>query len=355
MLAKLLFKRLLRDPLSWSFWICAFANNQFALDHATGDGQDVHTSSFATALRCKSCKGVAAVLDEDGEIYRRIWCAFEIFYVTRVLPGHMNGRHLEVELVNGHGIVSSGDGTKEDINRMHDIIQNVCIADARASVEADIFYIRNAMHSWGTSNEDLDDFLSGMARDAIRAVRLRRWGPLLIFSCTPGLAIDLSMALFNGVHYICTTLQNNLPWTINDVYVRTSGFFFGTALFWSFLLCCGTCTCCFTSEEHSSFASRLRKRMLGIMLFYLLPVVSLCTWCAVETLLHPPFNEQAKDLHALPHPPHCRGAYSAMGLIVTANQIFMLLGFIIGIVHAILRNWRCCSKQRRLLEVMLFD
>merc|ERR1712125_166750 len=97
------------DPMAWSFWICAFSNNQFAVDHAIGEGGDVTSSSFATALQSATCKEVVALVDARGVIYQRIWCAFELFFARVMMPTYSQ-KVLPVLLVNEHGIVSYGDG-----------------------------------------------------------------------------------------------------------------------------------------------------------------------------------------------------------------------------------------------------
>ncbi|CAE7247159.1 unnamed protein product, partial [Symbiodinium sp. CCMP2456] len=80
-----------RNPKTWAFWICAFANNQYAIEHALGDFSSdvtprtaVMTSAFATALDAVS--DVVAVLDDRAIIYTRIWCCFELFSVARLIP-----------------------------------------------------------------------------------------------------------------------------------------------------------------------------------------------------------------------------------------------------------------------------
>lgn len=80
------------DAKNWTFWVCAFANNQYQLDHALDS--DVNQSAFARALRSNIedvvCGLVGAswsfhrgIIDPQCVIYTRIWCAFELFYVSR--------------------------------------------------------------------------------------------------------------------------------------------------------------------------------------------------------------------------------------------------------------------------------
>merc|ERR1712157_393332 len=122
-------KRATRDPMSVSFWICAFANNQYAIHHALGQETDLSESSFGVALRAPSCSDVVAVLDSNGGIYKRIWCGFELFFAQVAMP-HRFGRTVNVALVNEHGVVSHGDGTSKDVNNMIQIIDSVRISQA---------------------------------------------------------------------------------------------------------------------------------------------------------------------------------------------------------------------------------
>merc|ERR1712137_1246892 len=120
-----------RDADDWAFWICAFANNQFAIDHALGVDGDVTSSAFAMALQ--DSRDVVAVIDAEAQIYRRIWCVFELFYADRMLPD----RKLEVFLANEDGIISTGAVSAEVVDKISRILSEVNICNAQASTEAD--------------------------------------------------------------------------------------------------------------------------------------------------------------------------------------------------------------------------
>ena len=164
-----------RDYEKWAFWICAFANNQYAIEHALGDFSTdnsprtaVMTSAFATALG--AVDDVVAVLDDQGKIYTRIWCCFELFSVMRLLP-ERHGKHLEVFIVDESGVVSSGCG---NVKMMTHLIDKVKTRDADASNAADKAMIEDAMMADGTTHEDLDDVLQNLAKGGLRAFRSRR-------------------------------------------------------------------------------------------------------------------------------------------------------------------------------------
>lgn len=189
-----------RDYETWAFWICAFANNQYAIEHALGDFSTdnsprtaVMTSAFATALG--AVDDVVAVLDDQGKIYTRIWCCFELFSVVRLLP-ERHGKHLEVFLVDESGVVSSGCG---NVKMMTRLIDKVKTAEADASNAADKALIESAMMADGTTHEDLDVVLQRLAKGGLRAFRSRRCLELyaivsmmvmgLFATCILGLAI----------------------------------------------------------------------------------------------------------------------------------------------------------------------
>lgn len=166
-------------PSNWSFWICAFANNQFEIQHAMGVDGDVMASAFAMALKAPSCSGVACVIDEHGEIYRRIWCAFELFCVKIVIPRDC-GRYLEIALVNETGVLSQGDTTSNVMKTVDHLMTNVHCADAEATVSADREMILECMQKEGVTFEDLDDVLRQLVQRGRQAVGGRRYGPIVI-------------------------------------------------------------------------------------------------------------------------------------------------------------------------------
>ncbi|CAJ1378379.1 unnamed protein product [Effrenium voratum] len=179
-----------REYETWSFWICAFANNQFAIDHALGDFSNgatprtaVMSSAFASAL--DSVHDVVAVLDDQAKIYTRIWCCFELFSVARLLP-QRRGKSLEIFIANESGVVSSGCG---DVSMMSALLEKVQTKDAEASNLADKAMIEQAMMADGTSHEDLDRVLRALAQAGDSAFRHRRC--LEIFACV--LLIELNV------------------------------------------------------------------------------------------------------------------------------------------------------------------
>mmetsp|Transcript_116423 Transcript_116423/g.329301 ORF Transcript_116423/g.329301 Transcript_116423/m.329301 type:complete len:629 (-) Transcript_116423:204-2090(-) len=179
-----------------AFWICAFCNNQFAVQHALGQNGDVTTSSFATALEADSCKYVVAVLDKDGHIYRRIWCAFELFYVTKHVPRSLH-RELHIALANENGVVSHGDGTMMDVLNMRRTMEQVKTSEAEASFESDRKLIEGAMRSEQTSFDQLDSTLKELACVGVFACTQRRNAVVAVLggSAFPSLAYDLAQVL----------------------------------------------------------------------------------------------------------------------------------------------------------------
>jgi len=164
-----------RNPKTWAVWICAFANNQYAIEHALGDFSTgltprtaVMTSAFATAL--EAVNDVVAVLDDRAIIYTRIWCCFELFSVERLIPERKQ-KKLEIFIADESGVVSSGCG---NVNLMDSLIDQVKTSDASASNSEDKAMIESAMLAEGTTNEDLDAVLQKLANAGVSAAGHRR-------------------------------------------------------------------------------------------------------------------------------------------------------------------------------------
>eukprot|EP00930_Biecheleria_cincta_P069889 TRINITY_DN57566_c0_g1_i1.p1 TRINITY_DN57566_c0_g1~~TRINITY_DN57566_c0_g1_i1.p1 ORF type:complete len:599 (+),score=72.83 TRINITY_DN57566_c0_g1_i1:79-1875(+) len=176
-----------------TFWICAFANNQFAVEHALGSG-DATTSSFAIALRSPTCKDVVAVLDDDGAIYSRIWCAFELFCVSKLVP-RWTQKEVPIALVNHLGVVSFGDVTFQTVLKIRSVIQNIKTSEAHATQEDDKRLIRESMERENTNYDDLDHHLVELAWRGVLACRQRQsiMLGLLFGSASPSLAYDFVM------------------------------------------------------------------------------------------------------------------------------------------------------------------
>ena len=56
-----------------AYWVCAYANNQHALEGAISDNP--RKTSFYKAMQL--CCGVLLVLDSNATPFSRIWCCFE--------------------------------------------------------------------------------------------------------------------------------------------------------------------------------------------------------------------------------------------------------------------------------------
>lgn len=113
------------------------------------------------------------------ERYTRIWCAFELFCVEKVLP-LVNGRFLEIALVREKGVISLGDATNKTMETVGHLMANVHCAAAEATVSVDMEMIWNYMQKEGVTFEDLDDILRHIVHRGLAAVRGRRCGPILI-------------------------------------------------------------------------------------------------------------------------------------------------------------------------------
>ncbi len=58
-----------------TYWICAYANNQWNLgDHVTADPAQ---SAFTKAMDIS--EGTISILDKDGVVFSRVWCIYELY------------------------------------------------------------------------------------------------------------------------------------------------------------------------------------------------------------------------------------------------------------------------------------
>merc|ERR1712136_610160 len=167
----------------WSFWICAFANNQFAIDHAIGINDNLSSSSFAAALEADTLMEVAAIVDDDVVVYRRIWCAFELFYARVVLP---NKKDISprVVLINKGGIISDGDAPRTTVRKLEEAMRSVKTAEAKSSSESDKRAIMETMKREESTPEMLDELLVLISQGGVGAAQLRLKGLELMFLCS---------------------------------------------------------------------------------------------------------------------------------------------------------------------------
>ena len=68
-----------RLSCSSAYWVCAYANNQHALQEEIN--ANPRKTSFYQAM--SSCVGVVLILDHDATPFQRIWCCFEESIVAR--------------------------------------------------------------------------------------------------------------------------------------------------------------------------------------------------------------------------------------------------------------------------------
>lgn len=65
-----------------SYWVCAYANNQH--DIAADLAEDPAQSSFRRAL--DASEGTLSILDRKGVVFKRIWCAYELYVSLTAAP-----------------------------------------------------------------------------------------------------------------------------------------------------------------------------------------------------------------------------------------------------------------------------
>lgn len=181
-----------RQALEWSFWICAFANNQYELEHALGGTVD--QSSFAIALRSDFLKSMVCVIDSDCTIYKRLWCTFELFYATYVLPRggeNFQKKRLPIDFVNADGIISQGGLSQQVLFDIKSAITQVKSKEAKASKAEDERQIHDFIAK-STTHESLDMTLKEITKLGLDSAGLRRRVPLIFYFFAPVASFTLS-------------------------------------------------------------------------------------------------------------------------------------------------------------------
>ncbi|CAB9529175.1 expressed unknown protein (Partial), partial [Seminavis robusta] len=69
------------DDGSFTYWICAYANNQHKLQQEINSHGDPIETSFFRAIQLS--QGTVSIMDQHRICFARIWCAFEIFLALR--------------------------------------------------------------------------------------------------------------------------------------------------------------------------------------------------------------------------------------------------------------------------------
>lgn len=178
---------------NWTFWICAFANNQYKLEHALGKGGNLECSAFATALS-GDIQSVVCIIDPGCVIYTRIWCAFELFYVKCVLKDEKP--ELPIVLINEKGLISEGGLRDKLMKDIQVAIENVRTAAAEATQASDKRKINEYILERGHSYAQLDETLKELTQVGLENVSLRRRAVMIFCFLCPMASFVLSDLIF---------------------------------------------------------------------------------------------------------------------------------------------------------------
>lgn len=215
----------------WTFWICAFANNQYKLEHALGKGGNLECSAFATALS-GDIQSVVCIIDPGCIIYTRIWCAFELFYVKCVLKDEKP--KLPIVLINEKGLISEGGLRDELMKDIQVAIENVRTAAAEATQASDKRKINEYISERGHSYAQLDETLKELTKVGLDNVSLRRRAVMIFCFLCPMASFVLSDFIFWCV-MLCRPESAEWAafrkdWKLHSVKFKM-GFYFFASLF----------------------------------------------------------------------------------------------------------------------------
>ena len=149
--------RMPNEKLDSTYWVCAYANNQWRLDDAISD--DPGKTSFHRALTLS--QGTVAVLDRAGVIFTRIWCCYEAHVsLANAKPGYLFDVYTSLGSGRGVGltdgmavcdIVNSAAGVTKKMREEKFPLDlaarsiRISLEVGQASVEVDRVHILNKM------------------------------------------------------------------------------------------------------------------------------------------------------------------------------------------------------------------
>jgi len=143
------------------YWICAYANNQWALGDSVSN--DPGQSSFRKAM--DEAVGTVSILDHGGFVFTRIWCCYELYislinpkedykwavYTTNEHKHDTYGWRKAVGLTDGLAPCDAGGAASKQRRERHFPLQlavqalDITLETAQASVEADRVHILNTV------------------------------------------------------------------------------------------------------------------------------------------------------------------------------------------------------------------
>lgn len=123
-------KQSIGDPSDVGFWICSFANRQWAVNL----GATLQESPFELALSSAACNAVVMILDPEATPLKRIWCLYE------VLRCHALEKSFHITTENGvltYGNDEPMGQEREDLLNLASKVSEVDARDAQASRKED--------------------------------------------------------------------------------------------------------------------------------------------------------------------------------------------------------------------------
>ena len=141
---------------------------------------------------------MVCVIDSDCTIYKRLWCTFELFYATYILPqGGENfaPKKLPIDFVNADGIISQGGLSKQVLADVKAAIVQVKSKEAKASKPEDERQIHEFILR-STTHESLDRTLKEITNLGLDSAGLRRRLPLIFYFFVPVASFTLSGTMY---------------------------------------------------------------------------------------------------------------------------------------------------------------
>jgi len=156
------------DPWeSVTYWICTFANNQYALDEELGEG--IFESSFYITLRSGSCRGTCLILREHAEPLKRSWCLFEFIQTMDLMESGVFPNFEGLFFCTSSGVMNFGKANVELSLRIGDQLAEMRLEDAQASQKEDKLLIDTAVEAMMGGFEATNSRLRAHINEALHA------------------------------------------------------------------------------------------------------------------------------------------------------------------------------------------
>ncbi|CAK8993365.1 unnamed protein product [Durusdinium trenchii] len=155
-----------------TYWICTFANNQWAVEAELGNGQ-WQNSSFYLALTSSSCQGTSMIVDELALPLQRAWCLFEVLQTQLRATTETASAFEGLILCTSTGVLRNGQGGVDVAMAIARQLAQLDLRDAQASAESDRLMIYALVEQMPGGFDAVNGFVRSSIRDSLLTMHQR--------------------------------------------------------------------------------------------------------------------------------------------------------------------------------------